>query len=104
MSTTQFEHSPQIATCKWMGHLTIDLRVVFPSLFLPLSYNFKNGIVLHNIFYMTQGINTLSKLIEFRLENQGHPEQDKMEELIVETRINVKSLKKKRQVSPDRVE
>lgn len=52
---------------------------------------------------MTQGINTLSKLIEFRLENPGHPEQDKMEELIVETRINVKSLKKKRQVSSGRV-
>nr|XP_034303242.1 diablo homolog, mitochondrial isoform X2 [Crassostrea gigas] len=45
----------------------------------------------------TKGIYTLIKLIEMRLENPGHPDQDKMEELIVETRIQVKSLKKKRQ-------
>lgn len=45
----------------------------------------------------TKEVYTLIKLIEMRLENPGHPDQDKMEELIVETRIQVKSLKKKRQ-------
>ncbi|XP_048780368.2 diablo IAP-binding mitochondrial protein-like [Ostrea edulis] len=45
----------------------------------------------------TKGVYTLIKLIELRLENPGHPDMDKIDELIVETRINVKTLKKKRQ-------
>ncbi|XP_062604709.1 uncharacterized protein LOC134266501 [Saccostrea cucullata] len=45
----------------------------------------------------TKGIYILIKLMEVRLENPGHPDQDKMDELITESRISVKALRKKRQ-------
>ncbi|XP_061178602.1 uncharacterized protein LOC133187262 [Saccostrea echinata] len=44
-----------------------------------------------------KGVYLLIKLMEVRLENPGHPDQDKMDELIIESRISVKALRKKRQ-------